>query len=209
MTDVFEVYARAGLRNRIKFGTHPALIVVDIQVGFTCPEKSPLAGKLDREIEQINKLIEVCRGKGFPIIFTVIAYEDPNFKDGGVWIEKAPTLKILTRGGGLDELDPRLNASPDDTVVIKKFASAFFGTNLVSILNYLGVDSLLVTGCTTSGCLRATVVDGLQNGFRVMIPRETAGDRAPGPHEAALFDMDSKYGDVVSVTEAVAYLERL
>jgi len=207
--DILEIYNRAGLRNRIGFGQKPALLIVDLQVGFTDQEKSPLAGNLDDQIEVANRLIECARRRQVPVIFTVIAYEDEKFRDGGLWILKAPTLKMLKKGSGLDELDTRLNKLPDDMIIVKKYASAFFGTCLSSILHLLEVDTLIVIGCTTSGCLRATVVDGLQYGFRVIVPMEGVGDRAPGPHEAALFDIDSKYGDVLYLEDALNYLENL
>lgn len=209
MEDILEIYDRAGLRNRMGFGHKPALLIVDLQVGFTNQEKSPLAGNLDNQIEAANRLIECARRRQVPIIFTVIAYEDENFRDGGLWILKAPTLKMLKKGSGLDELDPRLKTSPEDMIIVKKFASAFFGTSLFSTLNFLDVDTLIIIGCTTSGCIRATVVDGLQYGFRVIVPMEAVGDRAFGPHEAALFDIDSKYGDVLHIEDVLNYLKNL
>ena len=209
MEDISEIYNRAGLRNRIGFGHKPALLVIDLQVGFTNPERSPLAGNLDTQIEAANHLIESARAKQVPIIFTVIAYEDEKFRDAGLWIIKAPTLKLLKRGSGLDELDARLHTAPEDMIIVKKYASAFFGTYLSSILHCLEVDTLITTGCTTSGCLRATVVDGLQYGFRVIVPMEAVGDRAFGPHDAALFDIDSKYGDVLHLEDVLNYLKSL
>jgi maleamate amidohydrolase len=209
MEDILEIYNRAGLRNRIGFGQKPALLIVDLQVGFTDQEKSPLAGNLDDQIEVANRLIECARRRQVPVIFTVIAYEDEKFRDAGLWIMKAPTLKCLKRGSGLEELDARLNKLPDDMIIVKKYASAFFGTCLSSHLHLLEVDTLVIVGCTTSGCLRATVVDGLQYGFRVIVPMEGVGDRAPGPHEAALFDIDSKYGDVLHLEDVLNYLENL
>ena len=209
MDNVADTYKHAGLGNRIGFGRKPALLIVDLQVGFTDPERSPLAGDLSTQINAANRLIESARSKQVPILFTVIAYEDESFRDGGWWILKAPTLKLLRRGSGLDDLDRRLNALPTDMIVVKKYASAFFGTCVNATLSFLGVDTLIVAGCTTSGCLRATVVDGLQHGFRVLVPSEAAGDRAPGPHEASLFDMDSKYADVLSVDEVLDYFRKL
>jgi maleamate amidohydrolase len=209
MRNAEKIYEHAGLGNRIGFGRKPALLIIDLQVGFTDPEKSPLAGDLGTPIEATNRLIDSARANQVPILFTVIAYEDENFRDGGWWIVKAPTLKLLRRGSGLDDLDRRLNALPTDMIVIKKYASAFFGTCLSSTLGFLGVDTIIVAGCTTSGCVRATVVDGLQYGFRVIVASEAAGDRALEPHQASLFDMDSKYSDVLSVDEVLDYFRKL
>ena len=107
------------------------------------------------------------------------------------------------------EVDPRLEPTSTEAVIEKRYASAFFGTPLAATLTAAGVDTLIVTGCTTSGCVRATVVDALQHGFRAIVPRQCVGDRAPAQHAASLVDIDGKYGDVVSLTDAVRYLERL
>ena len=201
------IYQRSGLGHRIGYGKHPALLVIDMQLGFTAPERSPLGGNLDSQIAAINRLIPVARNRGTPIVFTVVGY-DPNIPgDGGLWPEKAPTLLELKLGSDLVKLDPRLPRAREDLFLVKKYASAFLGTPLASTLVSRGVDTVIVTGCTTSGCVRATVVDALSYGFRPIIPEEAVGDRAQEPHDANLFDIDSKYGDVVSLSDALAYLE--
>jgi maleamate amidohydrolase len=151
-------------------------------------------------------LIEAARKRSTPIIFTVVAYDPKIPQDGGLWPEKAPTLLELKLGSELVELDPRLIRAPEDLLLVKKYASAFLGTPLASTLVSRGIDTVIVSGCTTSGCVRATVVDALSYGFRPIIPEEAVGDRAQEPHEASLFDMDSKYGDVVPLADALAYL---
>ncbi len=203
------IYQRSGLGHRIGYGKHPALLVIDMQLGFTAPEKSPLAGNLDSQVTAINRLIPVARNNGIPIVFTVVAYDPQIPGDGGLWPEKAPTLLVLKIGSELVELDPRLPHKPEDLVLVKKYASAFLGTPLASMLVSRGVDTVVVTGCTTSGCVRATVVDAISFGFRPIIPEEAVGDRARDPHDANLFDMDSKYGDVVPLSDALAYLEQM
>lgn len=201
------IYQRSGLGHRIGYGKHPALLVIDMQLGFTAPEKSPLAGNLESQVAAINRLIPVARRNGIPIVFTVVAYDPKIPGDGGLWPQKAPTLLELKVGSELAELDPRLQHEPEDLLLVKKYASAFLGTPLASTLVTGGIDTVIVTGCTTSGCVRATVVDALSYGFRPIIPEEAVGDRAQDPHDANLFDMDSKYGDVVPVADALAYLE--
>jgi nicotinamidase-related amidase len=124
-----------------------------------------------------------------------------------VW--RKSMLRLLTLGSELVDLDPHLNRSPEDLVIVKKYASGFFGTYLASTLTMRAVDTVIVTGCTTSGCVRATVMDALAHGFRPIIPIEAVGDRAQEPHEANLFDIGSKYGDVVSTQEVIDYLDRL
>jgi maleamate amidohydrolase len=207
--DKRSIYNRSGLGHRIGYGKRPALVVVDMQIGFTVPERSPLAGNLDAQVDAIGRLIAAARKSGVPIVFTVVGY-DPNVPgDGGLWPEKMPTAREIKLGSDLMALDPRLERAPEDLLLVKKYASAFFGTPLAATLVARGVDTLVVTGCTTSGCVRATVVDAISHGFRPIIPQEAVGDRAQEPHEANLFDMDSKYGDVVPLSEALAYLEDL
>ena len=203
-SDVKKLYIERGFSQRVGYGEHPAVIVVDFLVGFTDTE-SPLAGDLEAPLQETLRILDAARGVGVPIVFTTIAY-DPSMKDAGLFPLKVPSLKWLVEGSRWVELDPRLNRQDGETVVSKKYASSFFGTDLAAQMTSQNVDTLIITGCTTSGCIRATVVDALQNGFRAIVPREAVGDRAEGPHEANLFDIDAKYGDVVSVDEVLAYL---
>ena len=173
------IYEHAQLGHKLGFGKKPALIVVDFQLGFTVPEQSPLAGNLDAEVAATNELIAVARKKDIPVIFTVVGYDPHRQDDAGLWPEKAPSLRMLTIGSDLVKLDPRLNQEPGDLVITKKYASGFFGTYLASTLTMQSVDTAIVTGCTTSGCVRATVMDALANGFRPIVPIECVGDRAP------------------------------
>jgi nicotinamidase-related amidase len=140
------------------------------------------------------------------VIYTTIGFE-ASLKDGGLWLQKVPTLGDLQLGGRWVEIDPRLDPQEGETIVVKKGASAFFGTNLVAILNGSGIDTVILCGATTSGCVRATAVDLLQNGWPAIVPRECVGDRAQAPHEANLFDINAKYADVVSLEDALAYVE--
>ena len=207
--DKHAIYQRAQLGHTLGYGKRPAIVVVDFQIGFTAPERSPLAGNLDAEVAATNTVIAAARKKNIPVIFTVVGYDPHRQDDAGLWPEKAPSLRLLKLGSELVELDPRLNRSPEDLVIVKKYASGFFGTYLASTLTMRAVDTVIVTGCTTSGCVRATVMDALAHGFRPIIPVEAVGDRAQEPHEANLFDIGSKYGDVVSTQEVIDYLDRL
>jgi len=207
--DKHAIYQHAQLGHKLGYGKRPAIVVVDFQIGFTAPERSPLAGNLDAEVAATNTLITAARKKQVPVIFTVVGYDPHRQDDAGLWPEKAPSLRLLTLGSELVDLDPRLNRSPEDLVVVKKYASGFFGTYLASTLTMKAVDTVVVTGCTTSGCVRATVMDALAHGFRPIIPVEAVGDRAQEPHEANLFDIGSKYGDVVPTQEVIDYFDRL
>jgi nicotinamidase-related amidase len=207
--DKHAIYQRAQLGHRLGYGKKPAVAVIDMQLGFTMPERSPLAGDLDGAMAATNKVIAAARKKNVPVIFTVAGYDPHRQDDAGLWPEKVPSLRLLTLGSELVELDSRLNRRSEDLVIVKKYASGFFGTYLASTLTMKGVDTLIVTGCTTSGCVRATVMDALAHGFRPIVPVEAVGDRAQEPHDANLFDIASKYGDVVPVEEVVEYLENL
>ncbi len=200
-----EIYERARLGQSVTLGTRPAVLVVDFSRGFTDPE-STMGSDLTREVEATNRLLAAAREREIPIIFTTIGFE-PNLMDGSLWLEKAPGLGELIVGGKWVEIDPRLERREEETVILKKGASAFFGTNLPSILVSQGVDTVIMCGATTSGCIRATAIDLLQYGYPTLVPRECVGDRAQGPHDANLVDIQAKYADVVSVEEALAYIE--
>jgi nicotinamidase-related amidase len=200
-----EVYERAGFGGSITLGERPAVLVVDFSRGFTDPECS-LGADMTSEVEATRKVIDAARGIEAPIVFTTIGFE-ANLRDGSLWIEKAPALAELRIGGEWIELDERLGKKDEDTVILKKGASAFFGTNLASILAHEKIDTVVLCGATTSGCIRATAVDLLQFGYPTLVPRDCVGDRAEAPHEANLFDIQAKYADVVSVEDAIAYLE--
>ncbi len=203
--EAHEVYEQAGLGQSVTLGSKPAVLVIDFSCGFTDPE-CPLGSDCTAAVEQTKRLLDVAREKGFPVIFTTIGFE-PSLKDGGLWMQKAPALADLQLGGKWVEIDPRLEPRDDETVVTKKGASGFFGTNLASILVSQGVDSVVLCGATTSGCVRATAVDLLQYGWPTIVPRECVADRAQAPHDANLFDIQAKYADVVPVEDALAYLE--
>ncbi len=204
--EILDGYRARGLAGRVGFGRRPAVVVVDFIVGFTDPE-SPLAGELDTEVEATCTLLEAARSRSLPVYFTTTVY-DPDWSNGGLFVVKIPSLKILVRGSRWIELDPRLNRRPSEPVIEKQYASAFFGTSLASTLTACGIDTVIVAGCTTSGCIRATVVDSLQHGFRAIIPPECVGDRSAEQHAANLIDMEGKYGDVVALAEVVSILER-
>lgn len=200
-----EVYQRARLGQSVTLGARPAVLVVDFSRGFTDPECA-MGADLTKVVEATRGLLDVAREAELPVIFTTIGFEE-NLKDGSLWLEKAPGLAELQVGGKWVEIDPRLGRREEETVILKKGASAFFGTNLPSILVSQHVDTVIMCGATTSGCIRATAIDLLQYGYPTLVPRECVGDRAQEPHEANLFDIQAKYADVVSAEEASAYIE--
>ncbi len=200
-------YKSKGFAERSGYGKRPGLLIVDFINGFTDPT-SPLGGDYSHELSATAKLIEAFRLGHLPIAYTIIEYE-PDFRDAGVFIKKVPSLAVLVRGSPMCDVDDRIKPDHADYIVSKKYASSFFGTNLDTYLKTHGVDTLIITGCTTSGCVRASAVDSLQYGFQTIVVREAVGDRAEGPHEANLFDIDAKYGDVISLDEALDYLQSL
>ena len=199
-----EIYAAARLGQSVTLGSRPTVLVVDVRCGFTDPECS-LGSDMTDAVEATKRLLGAARAKGIPVIFTTIGYE-PSLKDGGLWLQKVPSLGDLQIGGRWVEIDPRLEPREDETIVLKKGASAFFGTNLASILISQGVDSVILCGATTSGCIRASAIDLLQYGYPTLVPRECVADRAQAPHEANLFDIQAKYADVVSLDEVLEYV---
>ena len=214
MSDVLAEYARLrqefrdkGFGSRVGFGQRPALLAVDFITGFT-DLRSPLAGQLDDQLDATNQLLVPARAAGIPIIFSTVAY-DPELQEAGVWLRKIPANSWLVEGSEWVEVDARLGQRASETTLVKKYASCFFGTDLAARLVSRQVDTLLITGCTTSGCVRATAVDACSYGFRTIVVEEAVGDRAALPHAASLFDIDAKYGDVVGLAQALEYLDGL
>lgn len=200
-----EFFRSRGFGMRIGFGARPAVLSIDIINAFTDPGM-PLGSDLSAEIAAARSVLDASRAAGVPILHTTVAYQDGGLADAGVWALKQAGLATLRAGTREVEVDERLGARPGEQVLAKKYASVFFGTDLVPRLVSQGIDTLIMVGCTTSGCVRASAVDAVQNGFRPMVVREAVGDRSPQAHEQALFDLQQKYADVVSLEETVAYL---
>ncbi len=195
-----ERYERGGLAGRLAWGERPAVVVVDLVNGFTDPSCPP-GSDLDGVVARTAELVERATAAGVPVFFTTIAYT-PEELDRLVWLRKMPALRVLAEGSPWVEVDGRLPVR--EPVIVKKAASAFAGTDLAGRLAAVKADTLVVCGATTSGCVRATAVDGCALDLAVFVPRECVGDREPGPHEASLLDIDAKYGDVVGVEEVLA-----
>lgn len=200
-----KLYSERGLGGRQGAGTRPVLVIVDLNRGFTDPA-SPLHCDTDSAVEATARLLEVARASGCPVAFTTISYDESGKRVAKSFIDKVPTLLTLAADSPWPEIDGRISPLPGEPVLNKLFASAFFGTPLAPMLAAAHCDTIVVTGASTSGCVRATVVDGMQYGYKVVVPRDAVADRAPGPHEANLFDIDAKYGDVVSIEEAMELL---
>ena len=197
-----------GFHGRSGFGRRPALLVIDVNRGFTDPS-SPLVCDLEDVVAAIVRLLDETRRAGLPVVYTTVSYGEGDKVAAAAFIDKIPALLTLEAGSGWVEIDPRIAPRPEEPVLNKLFASAFFGTPLATLLAAAGCDSVIVTGASTSGCVRATVVDAIQHGYRPVVPREAVGDRNPAAHEANLYDIDTKYGDVVPIGDVLAHLEEL
>ncbi len=196
----------AGFHGRTGVGERPALVVVDLSLGFTDPE-SPLACELDDVVGAVARLLDAARRAGLPVVYTTVAYDDEGKRRAAVFIDKVPALLTLEAGSPWVQIDPRIAPQRGERVLTKLHASAFFETELAEILGAAGCDTVVVTGASTSGCVRATAVDALQHGYRTVVPREAVGDRNAAAHEANLYDIDAKYGDVVPLAEVLARFE--
>jgi maleamate amidohydrolase len=198
-------FRQRGFGLKIGFGERPALIVIDIINAFT-DSSMPLGANLDPQVAAIQPLLEVAHQRNVPVIFSTVKYEDADLADAGIWGLKMSGSASLKAGTPAVEVDKRLDVRPRDSLLVKKYASCFFGTDLIARLNSKHVDTLIITGCTTSGCVRATAVDAVQSGLRPMVVREAVGDRSVAAHEQSLFDLQAKYADVVSLEETLQYL---
>lgn len=189
---------------RLGWGRRPALLVVDFIEGFTNPA-SPFGGPWDDAVEHTAELLAIAHHRNVPAVFTIVEF-DANDVEENLLIRKAPAVAALRRGSAWTSVDNRLPCHPGDVVISKKHGSAFFGTDLAARLTALQIDTLLIAGCVTSGCVRASAVDAAQYGFRPLVVREAVGDRSPLANEANLLDIEARYGDVVTMEQAREYL---
>ncbi len=203
--EIKSAYGAEEFGERVGMGERPALIVVDLINAFTDPETG-LGADVESVLERTAELLAAFREHDLPRYFTTVAFEE-SYGDAGHFIEKVPALKELRVGTEAVEVDDRIEPVGDERVILKKYASAFFGTDLSTELTTDRVDTLVIVGVTTSGCIRATAVDSLQYGYRTIVPADAVGDRAEEPHRANLFDIDAKYGDVVSTADVLEHLE--
>jgi nicotinamidase-related amidase len=196
--------AQQGLGGKMGQGERPALLLVDLQNAFTSTA-SPLGKDIGPEMAAILRLQAAARDRGLPVIYTCVSY-DPSLEDAGVWLNKIPANGALVAGSDLVELDARLERRPEELIIVKKHASPFWGTPLEGILTGKGIDTLVIAGLTTSGCVRATAVDGCARGFRPSVVREAVGDRSELSHASSLFDIGAKYGDILDLDDAITYM---
>lgn len=192
---------------RIGYGERLAVLVVDMMRAFTEPHRD-MGSDFSESIHAINQLTEAARQNDVPVFFAAIVYHEHDYSDAGLWRLKVGGQEDLRAGGDGIEIDPRLTRTERDGYLVKKYPSCFFGTDLASRLVSSGIDTLVLAGCSTSGCVRATAVDAIQYGFRPIVAKEAVCDRWEAAHQQALSDLDAKYADVVPTHEVVARLNR-
>lgn len=208
MTALEDDYKQAGFGGRLEFGSSPALLIVDVCRAYV-DECSPLyAGPGAVSALKQNVVLRDCAHElGIPVIFTEVKYH-PSGVDGGLFFRKVPALRHFVAGHPMVAFLPELTPEISDILVTKQYPSAFFGTSLAAMLTSIGVDTLLITGYSTSGCVRASVLDALQNGFIPYVVEDACADRAEGPHAANLFDLKSKYAEVVSTETSLQLMQK-
>ena len=199
-------YSKAGYHAAQTRGSRPALVLVDFAHAYFDPE-APLYGGEGcvAARDHAIKLADAARRTGIPVIFTEVKYQ-PGGGDGGAFYAKVPALSCFDAGTDTQKLVDGLDVGPDDLMITKQYPSAFFGTPLAATLQFMKIDTLIIGGLTTSGCVRATCIDSISSGFVTLIAEEACGDRAAGPHEANLFDMSAKYADLISTDDAIVYM---
>lgn len=206
VSDGAQIFKRQHFGQRMGFGQRPALLMVDFTVGFNDPAAFG-GGNIACAIDCTGPLLMEARRLGLPVAHTRIVYAEDG-SDANVHTLKVPRLLTLTESNPLSDFVPELTPQAGEITIRKRLPSAFFGTDLAGMLIAKGVDTLLVAGCTTSGCVRASTLDAMCLGFRPVVVRDCVGDRALGPHEASLFDLDQKYADVVALDEVLTILGR-
>lgn len=204
--DLESDYEQAGFGGRLAFGQRPAVLIIDVVRAYL-DKASPLYAGVEAALASNVRLVEAARAAGVPVVYTQVVYQ-PGMGDGGVFFRKVPALKVFEAGSPMGQMPPEIAPRPGEVVVTKQYASAFFGTSLASTLRTMGVDTLVMGGFSTSGCVRASALDAMQHGFIPFVVREACGDRDARPHEANLFDLQAKYAEVVGEAEALALLRK-
>lgn len=199
-------YAAAGFGGGLEAGGKCALIVVDMVMAYLDP-KSPLYAKGEAALAVTAQLADMARANGVPVILTNVEYS-PDGREGGMFFRKVPALANFIEGSALGAFPEELGPKDGDSVLTKHYPSAFFGTSLAPMLMAQGVDTVLICGYSTSGCIRATALDALCHGFVPMVVADGCADRDPRPHEANLFDIQAKIGEVIASDRATELLAR-
>ncbi len=206
MEDDLAANYQGAFDGHLAFGERPALLIVDVVMAYL-DRASPLYAGVEAVLAVNERVLAAARGAGIPVVFTNVEYQ-PGGADGGVFYRKVPALTLFERGSPFGKFPPSLQPQASEMIVSKKYASSFFGTHLAATLTAMRIDTLLITGFSTSGCVRATALDACQSGFAPFVIRDACGDRHATPHEANLFDLQAKYAEVIDSAEAITLMER-
>lgn len=204
--DLSKDYEAARFGGTLEPGQRPALLLVDFVMAYLDPA-SPLYAGVESAFESAARILAAARKADIPVIFTNVVYTEGG-KDGGVFYRKVGALEAFVKGNPMGEFSKSLKPEDGELILSKQYASAFFGTSLSSTLTAMNVDTVIITGLSTSGCVRATAVDACQYGFIPLVVKEAVGDRDPRPHEANLFDLQAKYAEVISESAILSYLNK-
>ncbi|MCW2542206.1 MAG: N-carbamoylsarcosine amidase [Frankiales bacterium] len=199
-------YESRGMRHRTGFGARPCVLVIDFQYGMTDPECPLGSSNQDGPIAVSRTVLAAAREAGVPVIYTRVGFR-PDLADGGLFVEKVPSLSWLKLGSRWVEIDERVAPQDGDYILTKRHSSSFIGTELQQVLQLRGIDTIISVGCSTSGCVRQTAVDANAYGFRSVVVRDAVGDRSWEQHEANLVDLDGKYADVLSSAQVIEALQ--
>lgn len=205
MSDLLEDYNRGGFGGALQPGKKPALLLVDVVVAYLTPGQPLYSPRFETALASCERLTDAARAAGVPVIFTNVVYRAGG-KDGGLFYQKVPALEAFLEGSPLGAFPDTLQPQADEVVVTKQYASAFFGTSLAATLTSMGIDTLFITGFSTSGCVRASALDALQNGFVPLVIADACGERDERPHQANLFDLSKKYAEVITKDQAIALM---
>jgi maleamate amidohydrolase len=206
MSALEQDYSKAGFGGKLAFGNRPALVIVDVVRAYVDPDSPLYAGTSAEDALRANvRLRAAADAAGIPVIMTGVEYH-PGGRDGGIFFRKVPALKAFERGNPMGQFLPELSPRDQDVVITKQYPSAFFGTPLASMLTALGVDTVMITGYSTSGCVRASALDAMQYGFIPFVISDACADRDPAPHNANLFDLQAKYAEVLTTSEVIKLL---
>lgn len=204
MSELYDDYRAHGFAGGLGFGRSPAILVVDVCLAYL-DDSSPLRAPVEDAVEASARLVAAARQHSIPVLFTRVQFQRGG-ADGGLFWRKVPALRVFEEGSPLGAFPDDPAPRDGEVVITKQYASAFFGTSLASTLHAEGIDTLLICGLTTSGCIRASAVDALQHGFRPLVISDACGDRDPAPHEANLLDLHAKYADVLTIDQALPHL---
>lgn len=207
-TEMLELYREAGFSGRVGWGKTPAVLVIDMAAAWTAPEEE-LGSNVEDVMDATVAVLDAARAKGLPIIFTTMAYDPAFIEAGPVTTAKTPHVKGMLRGSERVQLRPELRRTEIEPLIEKPHASAFFGTNVLSMLVGQGVDTVIVVGVSTSGCIRSTCESAFNNNLHVIVPQEAVGDRSHTAHQAALLDIDARMADVETLDAVIKHIETL